>query len=47
LEFISKEQEKELMAEINERKWNTSLKRRTQHYGYQYSYDKVNTLEKA
>lgn len=43
--FISKAMETELIQEINSREWNTTLKRRTQHYGYKYSYDKTNTLE--
>jgi hypothetical protein len=45
-DFISREQELELVKEINVGKWNTDLKRRTQHFGYRYAYDKNNTLEK-
>ena len=35
------------MEDINDRNWNTSLKRRTQHYGYNYSYSHANTIEKT
>lgn len=46
--FITKGQEKELINTIVEREsWNLSLARRTQHYGYNYSYDKKNTIEKV
>jgi hypothetical protein len=46
-EFITQNEEKELVLYLMEKEWNTSLKRRTQHYGYTYSYDKNNTLEAA
>lgn len=36
--YISAEQEKELLAEINHQPWLTDLKRRVQHYGYKYDY---------
>ena len=45
--FISKQREAQLIETINQGEWNTALKRRTQHYGYAYSYEKVNTLLKA
>lgn len=45
--FISKETEGELTRFLMTQKWNTSLKRRTQHYGFTYSYDKSNLLEPA
>lgn len=37
-EFISEEEESALLELINAQPWNTSLKRRTQHYGYEYNY---------
>lgn len=40
--FISTEYETELINNILEEKWNTSLKRRTQHYGYTYNYTNKN-----
>ena len=46
-EFISKELEGELTRFLLTQKWNTSLKRRTQHYGFTYSYDKSNQLDPA
>ena len=39
-EFISKEEEKNLIEFIDSQQWNTDLKRRTQHYGYKYDYTK-------
>lgn len=38
--FVDKELEKVLVHEIDSRKWDTTLARRTQHYGYKYRYDK-------
>ncbi len=38
-DFVSREEERALMAVIDaSTEWNTSLKRRTQHYGYNYDY---------
>lgn len=39
-EFITKETEAELIKFIDSQEWNTKLKRRTQHYGYEYKYDR-------
>jgi alkylated DNA repair dioxygenase AlkB len=36
--FISIEEESLLLSCIDKEKWNTLLKRRTQHYGYMYNY---------
>jgi len=36
--FISENEEKELMNAINSEKWLTVIKRRVQHYGYKYDY---------
>ncbi len=36
--FIDDEEEEYLINIINDQKWNTSLKRFTQHYGYRYNY---------
>lgn len=36
--YISEEQEKELIEIINKNPYNKSLKRYTQHYGYTYNY---------
>jgi alkylated DNA repair dioxygenase AlkB len=36
--FISEEDEKKLIYYINKEKWNNSLSRRTQHYGFEYDY---------
>lgn len=36
--FISPEEEKQLTQDILQSPWNDALKRRTQHYGYKYSY---------
>jgi len=45
-EFITPEEETLLIKKIDEQKWDTRLKRRTQHYGWEYSYTK-GPLEKA
>ena len=33
-----KNHKKEIIDYINNQQWNTSIKRRTQHYGYEYNY---------
>jgi len=43
--FVSKEEEKELLREIDGRPWSNELKRRVQHYGYKYNY-KARTISK-
>ena len=40
--FITKEEESELMKNIYEYEWSDQLKRRVQQYGYNYSYTKRN-----
>jgi alkylated DNA repair dioxygenase AlkB len=37
-DFISKEEENELLDNIDKSAWLTDLKRRVQHYGYKYDY---------
>ncbi len=37
-DFITKNDEKELLKNINNEKWSTALSRKTQHYGYEYDY---------
>lgn len=46
-DFISDEEEKELLKSIDEQEWNTSLKRRTQHYGYIYDYNSKEAAKKT
>ncbi len=36
--FVSEEEERSLIASIDAGEWNTALKRRTQHFGYDYDY---------
>lgn len=36
--FINTDEEKYLIRNIDNNQWNTSLSRRTQHYGYLYDY---------
>lgn len=36
--FISEKEEIDLLENINKQEWNTTLKRRTQHYGFIYDY---------
>lgn len=42
--FITEQEEKDITEFINKQKWNTSLSRRTQHYGYEYPYSTKNKL---
>lgn len=46
-DFISEEEEKELLRLIDLQEWNTSLSRRTQHYSYEYDYTNKTALTKA
>jgi hypothetical protein len=39
-DFISPEEEQLLINLIDKSTWNLTLSRRTQHYGYEYSYTK-------
>ena len=38
--FINKQEEKELIAAIDQQHWIKDLRRRVQHYGYRYDYKK-------
>ena len=46
-DFISTFQEETIIEQILVSDWNTTLKRRTQHYGYEYSYDRKSTAKKT
>lgn len=37
-DFISEQEEKHLIANVDKADWDNSLKRRVQHYGYKYDY---------
>lgn len=39
-DFITVEEERQLVQFIDAQPWNTDLRRRTQHYGYRYDYTK-------
>lgn len=41
-DFLSVEEEKVIISEIDNAVWDTNLKRRVQHYGYMYDYKKKN-----
>lgn len=41
-DFLSAEEEKLIISEIDNTVWDTNLKRRVQHYGYMYDYKKKN-----
>jgi len=45
--FITDEEEKYLIEKIDIQEWNTSLKRRTQHYGYIYDYNSKKAATKT
>lgn len=38
--FLSIEERKLILFEIDDSAWSTNLKRRVQHYGYIYDYNK-------
>jgi len=44
-DFITEQQEQELIDFIYQQPWNTSLSRRTQHYGYLYDYHNTSVLK--
>ena len=46
-DFLTTNEESELIDYINTMEWNEDISRKTQHYGYKYSYNIKNTLEKA
>ena len=41
-EWISTEQERMLMNELDSCEWDTTIKRRVQHYGFQFKYSQLN-----
>ncbi|XP_030540217.1 alkylated DNA repair protein ALKBH8 homolog [Rhodamnia argentea] len=41
-DFISLGEEKELLGAVDDRPWNSLVKRRVQHYGYEFRYDTRN-----
>jgi alkylated DNA repair dioxygenase AlkB len=46
-DFISVEEEQTLLEQIDTQPWDTSLSRRTQHYGYKYNYGNKEATERA
>jgi alkylated DNA repair dioxygenase AlkB len=46
-DFITENEEVKLLQRINSSKWNFSLKRRTQHYGYIYDYKSRGLAQKT
>ncbi len=46
-DFITEDEEKELLKLINDENWSNSISRRTQHYGYKYNYNSKNAKQKA
>ena len=46
-DFISIPQEKYLISKVNSSPWSNALKRRTQHYGFEYDYKSRNKLNPA
>ena len=42
-EYISKEEESQLIGTIDSKPWLADLKRRVQHYGWKYDYKARNT----
>ena len=46
-DFITAKEEQTLLEAINAATWNTSLKRRTQHYGFEYNYTSKDAAKPA
>lgn len=46
-DFISADEEAQLMEHIDGSVWDTTLKRRTQHYGYRYNYTQGSVAQVA
>ena len=46
-DFITEDEEKELLELINGEEWSKSISRRTQHYGYVYNYRSKNAKQKG
>lgn len=46
-EFITLEEETSLINALDKETWNTSLSRRTQHYGYEYDYKNKDAAKPA
>ncbi|KAF4651986.1 Alkylated DNA repair protein alkB 8 [Perkinsus chesapeaki] len=44
-DFITKEEEMKLMARVDEGDWNTSIRRRVQHFGHTFSYTSLRAEE--
>ena len=44
-DFLSDEEATQLIDYIDEQNWDTTLKRRTQHYGYRYQYNHINKTQ--
>lgn len=45
--FLTLEKSRMLFDTIDKYPWNTELSRRTQHYGYKYTYTRPNLIEKT
>ncbi|CAL9210977.1 unnamed protein product [Musa hybrid cultivar] len=45
-DFITVEEEKRLLAEVDNRQWRSLSKRRVQHYGYEFLYETRNVDSK-
>lgn len=41
-DFLNSDEEKAILLQIEKEEWDSSLKRRFQHYGYIYDYKKKN-----
>lgn len=46
-DFITPKEEQSLIAAIDKGPWNTSLSRRTQHYGFEYNYQNKDAKKEA
>ena len=47
IDFITIEEEQRLLESIEQEEWNTSISRRTQHYGFLYDYTTKGAAQKT
>jgi len=46
-DFVSTKEEQRLIAYFDQQEWNCTLRRRTQHYGYEYDYRSSSATQRA
>ena len=46
-DFVTEDEERRYLEHVTQAEWNTSLKRRTQHYGFEYDYKSKTAAKKV